>query len=225
MRRILRVLAVAAALAPGAQALPLTVEWERLTRNEDGSPIGEDISAYRIYYADVSFLRGPSYLSVVQAKLDSEVKSVDVAPDRTSHVLDLPAGTTYYLRITAVDRAGQESDFNLGDGSADAEVRAFLFGSAPGLKEAYAYPNPAVDRDPVIRVMMGSVESVEITIFDQAGRVAHTVKVSESVMVGGEPAHEYRWTGDKAPGIYHAVIHGKNGGETIRARASFAVVR
>jgi hypothetical protein len=73
--------------------------------------------------------------------------------------------------------------------------------------------------------MMGDVESVEITIFDQAGRAVKSDRVTNLKVVNGQPAFEYLWTGEKATGIYYAVIHGRKGNETIRARAKFAVVK
>jgi hypothetical protein len=97
------------------------------------------------------------------------------------------------------------------------------FGPPPGLKEAYAFPNPAVGVDPVIRAFMGGVDSVEVTIFDQAGKVAHSGRTTDNS--GPNGSFVYQWTGEKASGVYYAVIHGKKGDETIRARAKFAVVR
>ena len=66
---------------------------------------------------------------------------------------------------------------------------------------------------------------MEITIFNEAGTAVHSAQVTQPVLVGGETAYQYRWTGEKGSGVYYAVVHGKKGGETVRARASFAVVR
>ena len=72
---------------------------------------------------------------------------------------------------------------------------------------------------------MGGVDGVEVTIFDQSGRTVHSGRTNYPVNVNGEIAFDYTWAGEKAPGVYYAVIHGKKGDETIRARAKFAVVR
>jgi chitodextrinase len=97
----------------------------------------------------------------------------------------------------------------------------------PGLREAYAFPNPAKGVDPVIRAKLGLVDAVEITIFDAAGRAVHsaTVDGGSATIVNGEYCYDYAWTGNKASGIYYAVIHGKAGGKVFKARAAFAVVR
>jgi hypothetical protein len=48
------------------------------------------------------------------------------------------------------------------------------------LHNAHAYPNPAVNADPTIRVMMGIVNSVEITIFDVSGHVVNSATLSSA---------------------------------------------
>lgn len=56
---------------------------------------------------------------------------------------------------------------------------------------------------------------MEVTIFDQSGRTVHNGPTTYNRTVGGEMCHEYTWTGEKASGIYYAVIHGRRGSETI----------
>ena len=103
---------------------------------------------------------------------------------------------------------------------------------AVDLREAYAYPNPAVaPEEPVIRAVLGKVDAVEITIYDIAGKKVH------SAVLNGDPSgaydnadgyeyyYDYTWEGPKASGVYFAVIHGKTAEETVRARTEFAVVR
>jgi hypothetical protein len=99
------------------------------------------------------------------------------------------------------------------------------------LKDSFVYPNPAgPGQNPVIRAMLGKVDRVEITIYDVAGNHVH------SAALNGEPGevvdtddgpeyfYEYTWQGQKASGLYFAVIsgHGPTGG--VMARAKFAVV-
>jgi hypothetical protein len=97
----------------------------------------------------------------------------------------------------------------------------------PGLREAYAFPNPAKGVDLTIRAKLGLVDTVEITIFDASGRAVHsaTMDGASATIVNGEYCYDYAWTGNKASGIYYAVIHGKAGGKTVKARAAFAVIR
>jgi hypothetical protein len=96
-----------------------------------------------------------------------------------------------------------------------------------GLRDVYVFPNPAVGKDPVIRAKLGLVDRVEITIYDSSGQVVHSAALDGAVatVVNGEYCYDYVWTGKKASGIYYAVIHGKKGGEVVRARVKFAVVR
>jgi hypothetical protein len=138
---------------------------------------------------------------------------------RTYQVNNLSSGVQYYFRVSAYNGLGASSAMNAG-----AQTLGTLNVPA-GLKQAFAFPNPAVGRDPVIRAMMGSVEAVEVTIFDQAGRVVHSDRVTQMTTVNGQPACDYVWKGPHASGVYYAVIHGKSGSKTIRARTSFAVVQ
>ena len=105
--------------------------------------------------------------------------------------------------------------------------------AAPGLNAAVVYPNPVVPpADPTIRVCPGIVDSVDITIFDVSGRVVHSATIAGSASFtpaagegAGQFCYEHVWTGSKASGVYHAVVHAKAGGTTVKARLSFAVVR
>jgi hypothetical protein len=155
--------------------------------------------------------------------------TIALGANTTSHPHSgLTAGTSYYYQVRAVNGAGTPSFAPatpvLGR-TTGGSTSGSGFTPPPGLKEAYCYPNPAVGRDPVIRAMMGTVDSVEVTIFDQAGKAVHSGRATNSVNVNGETAYEYPWTGEKATGIYYAVIHGKKGDQTVRARAKFAVIR
>jgi hypothetical protein len=99
---------------------------------------------------------------------------------------------------------------------------------AVGLRQAYAYPNPAVPpAAPRLRAYLGVVDQVEIAIFDQAGDDVHhaTLGGTPSGFDNGEYYYEYEWTSAKASGAYFAVIHGKGAKGLVKARASFAVAR
>jgi hypothetical protein len=153
----------------------------------------------------------------------------NLSPNTTFYVESgLPAGTTHYYQVRAINGVGNPSFTAAVAGQTlPASVGGLggLGSVPPGLKECYAYPNPAVGRDLVVRAMMGGVDSVEITIFDQSGHAVKSDRMTQLISVNGQPAMEYLWTGEKASGIYYAVIHGKKGDQTIRARAKFAVVR
>jgi hypothetical protein len=100
--------------------------------------------------------------------------------------------------------------------------------SSVTLLETAAFPNPAVGKDPTIRAFVGNADELEITIYDAAGSVVHTDRVAggpTGTASNGKPYYDYVWTGKKASGVYYAVIHGKKGGDVVRARVKFAVVR
>ena len=100
--------------------------------------------------------------------------------------------------------------------------------SSVTLLETAAFPNPAVGKDPTIRAFVGSADELEITIYDAAGSVVHSdrfVGGPTGTASNGQPYYDYVWTGKKASGVYYAVIHGKKGGDVVRGRVKFAVVR
>jgi hypothetical protein len=210
--------------ACSAQAATVTLDWNAVTTNADGSGI-TDLSGYRLFYATYSL----TSLTTSQAMTRTTVTRLALTSGLT-RTLTVADGTTYYFRLTAQDTSGNQSNFSeLPDQvsyyAAASAVPGGVLGGAAGLREAYCYPNPAVGADPVIRAMMGGVEEMEVTIYDQSGQTVHTGRSRETRTLNGETGHEYRWSGEKATGVYYAVIHGKKGEETIRARAKFAVVR
>jgi hypothetical protein len=100
--------------------------------------------------------------------------------------------------------------------------------SSVALLETAAFPNPAVGKDPTIRAFIGNADELEITIYDAAGSVVHSDRIAggpTGTASNGKPFYDYVWTGKKAGGVYYAVIHGKKGGDVVRARVKFAVVR
>jgi chitodextrinase len=103
--------------------------------------------------------------------------------------------------------------------------------TAPGLVDAYAYPNPAVgSQNPVIRVAMGTLDRLEVTIYDVTGSVVHSGKLDGSTpqVLGnnGLMYSDYTWQGKKASGTYFAVVHGKaSDGTLVKARIKLAVVK
>jgi hypothetical protein len=208
--------------AVSARAATVTLDWEAVTRNADATPIA-DLAGYRVFLATYSL----QSMTTGQAMASGTVTKV-AAGNALTRAVTLNEGTTYYFRLTALDNAGNQSGFS----ELPAEVSWFasaagsggVFTPPAGLMEAYCFPNPAVGVDPVIRAFMGGVDAVEVTVFDQAGRAVHSGRTTFTRVVDGETAYEYVWTGEKATGIYYAVIHGKKGDETVRARVKFAVL-
>ena len=144
--------------AARAVAVPLTVEWSAVATNQDGTPLG-DLKRYRLYRAENSFRRNGAYLTPDQAKTVFDVFwTVTMNSSQVSRTLDLAPNTSHYFRLTAVDTSSNESGFNVSASGEDVELVVYLTapavvsigGTPQGLKEAYAYPNPAVGTDPVI---------------------------------------------------------------------------
>ena len=75
---------------------------------------------------------------------------------------------------------------------------------------------------------MGPADTLEVTIFDIAGRVVHSGRLP-SQPTGQAPDgryfHDFQWTGDRASGLYFAVIDGIREGDRVRGRAKFALIR
>jgi hypothetical protein len=100
--------------------------------------------------------------------------------------------------------------------------------SSVTLLETAVFPNPAVGKDPTIRAFVGDADELEITIYDAAGSVVHSDRIvggPTGTASNGRPYYDYVWTGKKASGVYYAVIHGKKGGDVVRTRAKFAIVK
>jgi hypothetical protein len=99
----------------------------------------------------------------------------------------------------------------------------------PGLYAAFAYPNPAIKTNPVIRVSMGVVNSIDFTIFDISGNIVHSGSLTGAptgVAPNGLYYYDYVWRDRKPSGVYFAVIHGKApDGSIIKARVKFAVIQ
>jgi len=98
----------------------------------------------------------------------------------------------------------------------------------PGYREVFVFPNPATSPDePTIRVVMGKVDEVQITIYDVTGQKVHSAQLGggPTSIIDGQYVYDYTWSSPKASGTYFAVIHGKSAEGTVRGKAKFAVIR
>jgi hypothetical protein len=75
----------------------VTVQWQPPTDNTDGSPL-TDLARFRIYYG------------LDPSQLDNVVELSN--PGLTSHVVENLSPNTWYFAMTALNSAGQESDFS-----------------------------------------------------------------------------------------------------------------
>ncbi len=193
--------------AVAVSSAQITLTWKDASNNEDGFTVMRSLT------------QGSGFVQITTLGPNPGTGGTVTYNDATG----LAAGTMYYYEVRAYNAAGNSAYTPVKSAQTTAVVTPQGNGTTPpGL--AYAFPNPAVGKDPTIRAMMDA-DSVEITIFDASGQVVHTARVTQSTMVNGQTVFEYVWNGRKATGVYFAVIHGKNGGETIRARTKFAVVR
>lgn len=100
-----------------------------------------------------------------------------------------------------------------------------------GLRDIYAFPNPAVGgQRPVIHAAVGVADRVTIRIYDIAGQPVHeaTVDAPQVIDDGGGPqyAYEYPWGGHIPSGVYlYSVTAEKAGNAPIKRIGKLAVVR
>ena len=149
----------------------------------------------------------------------------------------LTPSTAYSYAVRAVDIFGNQGPLspatpvttsNATSGGTGGGTGGGTTASSVTLLETAAFPNPAVGKDPTIRAFVGNADELEITIYDAAGSVVHSdrfVGGPTGTASNGQPYYDYVWTGKKASGVYYAVIHGKKGGDVVRARAKFAIVK
>ena len=126
MKKIIFVLSVLFSLALGlstrAHAATVTLDWDAVTTNSDGSPI-TDLAGYTLYRATSSFNRGGVWLSTTQANAMSSITKHQInGAVTTFQVTNLSGATTYFFRLTARNTAGMHSGFNVNTSNADVEV-------------------------------------------------------------------------------------------------------
>lgn len=105
-RLVIAVFILAAMLAGGAAAeaatLPLT--WNAPTTNADGTPL-TDLAGYRIYLGTSA----PACPSASFHTVASSTTTPTAGQTVSTRIAALSAGTTYFVRVSAVDLAGNES--------------------------------------------------------------------------------------------------------------------
>jgi hypothetical protein len=91
-----------------------------------------------------------------------------------------------------------------------------------------ALSSSAIIKNPVKRALNGAVETLEITIYNAAGKVVyHAVVPARPIgRHTTDPFYEYTWNHQKTCGVYFAVMHGKTAdGKVVKSKTRFAVVR
>jgi hypothetical protein len=96
------------------------------------------------------------------------------------------------------------------------------------LGEAYAYPNPAIQKNPSLHLECGIADSVEIRIYNEMGeRVQQADLRGLPSVINGKYAYEYTLDADAlGSGVYLYVIQARKGGETdVRASGKLAIIK
>ncbi len=130
----------------------------------------------------------------------------------------LSAGTLYHYRILSKDAAGNQtpsSDYTFTTSQAAEETLA--------LRDAFTYPNPSLG-DPKIRLQFGLADSVELRIFNAAGEEVLAETLSQANFINSQFVYEYQ-ARNLANGIYIYSATAKKGGQTVRTKGKFAVVK
>jgi hypothetical protein len=107
-RRSLRQFALALAATilavSAAHAGTLNLSWTAPTTNVDGTPL-TDLAAYRVYYGTAAApCPGTAFVQIA-----SPTSTPSLGQTLTATLTNLPAGTLYYVSMTAIDANGMES--------------------------------------------------------------------------------------------------------------------
>ncbi|MFA5162870.1 MAG: hypothetical protein WC421_11595, partial [Elusimicrobiales bacterium] len=95
-------------------------------------------------------------------------------------------------------------------------------------RQFYVYPNPAKGGNkPILHLECGIGDGADIRIYDVSGQLRHSARMDGAPNISSpEYAYEYTWDMSGAgSGIYTAIMEAHNGGETVKAKKKFAIVR
>jgi hypothetical protein len=116
--------------AISGQASTITLDWDAVTTNADGSPI-TDLAGYTVFQSTTDFMRGGVFISTTQAMADASIQKITTSASITTYTTTpLNAGTTYFFRLTAYDTSGNPSAFNVDASGLDVEVSTMTASSA-----------------------------------------------------------------------------------------------
>lgn len=115
---IVLVLAAVTAVGSGAEAASLSLSWNAPSTNADGTPL-TDLAGYRVYIGTTL----PACPSASFHSVSSPTTRPGFGQTVSTIITALGAGTTYVVRITAIDTGGNESACS---GAATGVARAGL---------------------------------------------------------------------------------------------------
>jgi len=158
------------------EAVPVTLEWDAVTTNQDDTPL-TDLAGYRLFYQNTSFNKWGG-MTVAEALADSKVKKVITVGSKTSITVDLDPGQNYFFRFTAYDTSGNNSGFNVDGSGNDVEISWFgpMSNAAPkvdaGVNQSIKFRNifkTYEDSSVDITYKVDQESPVEIILYDQLG--------------------------------------------------------
>ncbi len=130
-------------------------------------------------------------------------------------------GARHQYQVSARDRAGNES-------ARCAAVIVPIPGPVNDESEVFSFPNPA-ERGavPTIRAVLGPVDTLEISIYDVAGRLVHSEQrpAVSAGTINGQAYYDFSWTGDIPSGRYQVIVQGVGANGTVRNKTTVTVVR
>jgi hypothetical protein len=168
LRAVIAAVAATLLFTTAAQAAVLDASWIAPTTNADSTPL-TDLASYRVYYStSATPCPGSTFVQVASA-------TASPAPNTTvsRQLTGLTAGTVYFVSVTAVDTAGNESACLSPAQSAAARVE---FSVSPSGTIAFG------------NVSLGSTADQTVTVQNTAGgTVAGTITAAApfSVVSGG----------------------------------------
>jgi hypothetical protein len=130
-------------------------------------------------------------------------------------------GARHHYEVSARDSAGNES-------ARCAAVMVLIPAEVDAQTEAYSFPNPAQrGTPPTIRAVLGTVDALEISIYDVAGRLVHSQQLPP-IPAGNtvdRAYYDFSWTGDIPSGRYTVIVHGSGANGSVRRKTIVTVVR
>ncbi len=204
------VMVVLAGLGTPAWPASVVLEWDPNTES--------DLAGYRLFQSSQSLLG----LTPAQAMQDAAIRKTVIADASATSttVTGLTPQTLYYFRLTAFDAADNQSDFNVDQSGAPAQVVVFL-GEDNEARAPEKFLSPGLADGINDRAVFGD-EAEEVTIVDVNGRKIYHATRAEA---GGT---SLSWDCRDAAGrrvnsgVYIAKIRMRDGG--IRYQ-TFAVVK
>jgi hypothetical protein len=154
------------ALSLPARAATVTLAWDANTES--------DLAGYNLFFSPTSFQQGGGWLSVAEARANSNYRVQPVAASQTEYtVLNLSPNTTYFFRLTAYDTSGNESGFNVVSAGNPQDEEAVSVSVGASANDAFidsGYITPG-KQDGVNDSLIFSAGTTEVKIFNVNGVV------------------------------------------------------